>query len=299
MSNHPEKPVSFLKHVNEHQEIPEMIWTSKHEEELVAFCTQQLADMEAGEADPDAAAKFEYTANKQELQIHGIFVRVLNKRTMTDGYVTDVADTDSYLRTLLTWLADPESVEPTLRHPTRGVHSAENLAMALQSLVDLIRAKEERAKMVSQHGATLPLFALIAPGLWPATVHQLVLETLQLCGAVPAVVEDIIKSPDCLTALCCMLRAGSHENQKRSLAVLGILVRSPKILSETLQRGVVLYLLAHCSSAEGLSQAACGILEQMAGSPLHGLSVTEAMEQFLPAAVVCSLLVPIPQARAC
>jgi hypothetical protein len=338
------KVVPFIECVNSHQELPEMMWTSDHEKQLVDFCAQQVSDLQAGEWNREAVANFMYTADEPELLVYGIFVRLLNKRTAEDGYLTEVEDSDRYLETLLKWVSDPEGTCScsTLRNPTRGQHNAQNLALALQSLLDMLRKDAARIEAVSNYGATLALFALLKVGVWPANVQALVLDVLTLCGApatagagggsgwgsvrgqkdrivakglssAESVVDafkegatpqpdrasgsqagsfagDVLGSPDCFADLCCVLKAGTLDNQKRALAVLTVLVRTPKILNEVLKRGVVLYLLSHCSSSEhGLSKQARDLLRAMAGSPLHGLTVTEAMEQFLPAAVVAGV----------
>jgi hypothetical protein len=110
-------------------------------------------------------------------------------------------------------------------------------------------------------------------------------------------IADVLDNPNSLTELCCILKAGTRDNQTRALSVVEVFVRTPKLLSELLKRGVVMYLLGHCSSSEhGLSKQARELLKAMGNSPLHGLAVTEAMEQFLPAAVVAGVTADVTPA---
>eukprot|EP01043_Picozoa_sp_COSAG02_P030964 COSAG02_NODE_2001_length_10139_cov_15.596116_6_plen_917_part_00 len=337
------KPVSFLECVNSHQEIPELKWSTDHEKQIVEFCAQQVADLQAGEWSNENVTKFEFVADSTELQIHGIFVRVLNKRTADDGYLTEVEDSERYLATLLEWLTDSKGTcsRSSLQHPTRGEHTDQNLALALQSLLDMLTKSSVRTEAVSQCGASICLFDMLKVGVWPPNVQTLTLDVLKLCGGTTAskgggwssvrgqrdklvakglssaesvvgafqeasknsqpeasgttqkkstFVADVLDNPDSLTELCCILNSGTLDNQKRALSVIEVFVRTPKLLSELLKRGVVIYLLAHCSSSEhGLSKQARGLLKSMGNSPLHGLAVTEAMAKFLPAAVVAGV----------
>ena len=291
------KTLPFLECVNSHQEIPEMKWSTEHEKQLVDFCAQQVSDLQAGHWDNENVRKFEFTADATELRVHGIFVRLLNKRTAEDGYHTDVEDADRYLKTLLEWLTDSEGTcgRSSLQNPTRGEHTDQNLALALQSLMDMLKTSPVRTEAVSECGASICLFDLLKVGVRPAHVQALALDVLKLCGGTTtakkkSIVSDLLDNPDSLTGLCCILKAGTLDNQKRALYVVEVFVRTPKLLSELLKRGIVMYLLAHCSSSEhGLSKQAWDLLKTMGNSPLHGLAVTEAMGRFLPAAVVAGV----------
>ena len=341
------KPLPFLQCVNRHQELPEVLWSTDHEKQLVEFCAEQISALQAGDWDREGVAKFKYAANKDELQIHGIFVRVLNQRTMEDRYLTDVEAGEEYLAAVLYWLRDPATTcrETTLRNPTRGEHDTKNLALALQSLLDMLQKDAARATAVVSHGASLALFGMLKVGTWPANVHALVLDVLTLCGggapsssgsgrgsvrgetdrlvaksrssaeggvnafrtngsapaaspakqgSVPTMTTEIIESPYCLTLLCCMLKAGTLDNQKRALSAMSAFVRTPKVMAEAVKRGVILYLLALCGSAEhGVSKQARELLKVMAESPLHGLTVTETMETYLPPAVVAGVMADV------
>ena len=312
----------FLKTINSHNEIPEILWFEKHEEELRALCAKQTDDLAEGVCDHEAGISFNYKVTETELCIHGIYVRILVKRTVTEGFHEDVALPEVFFQRLLQWCCDPASLPVALDHPTRGVHTNVNVELTLQCVMHMLTASGGRIPAVSevsippairdifgmlpgmlnfsglvtccglffsaspQNGATGKLFEFCAPDKWPEPVHKLTLQVLLKCGDDAKFIQDVIKSPGCLTPLLCSLNGGTAATKKAAMEVLLVLTNNAKVLLETVRRGVVIYLLAIAASPDGINETARAVLQKMSKSALHGLKVTDAMEQFLPKAVV-------------
>ena len=84
-----------------------MKWSTDHEKQLVEFLCSKCQICRPGVGNENVE-KFEFVADSTELRVHGIFVRLLNKRTAEDGYLTEVEDSEQYLVKLLEWLTDSE-----------------------------------------------------------------------------------------------------------------------------------------------------------------------------------------------
>lgn len=285
-----DKPVPFLSLLNSYQSTPELIWSANHQTELVNFCAKQADDFDQDVWDKQATNEFVYQETCNELQIYGIFVKNLIDRTRMDGYHTDVEDPTPYLQTVLSWLKDDTSVQSTLQHPTRGTHTVDTVAIALQSVIDMVTHDKSYASSIPQCSATVPLFTFVMPGKLSAHVNELAIAALKAGVSVPTAIDQIIKDSDCLTPLMCILKGGTQANKSSALKLLSDIVQNPRLLVDVVQRGAVLYLLALTSSPDAMSERAREVLQQMAKSALHGLKVTEAMEQFLPPAVISGVV---------
>ena len=74
--------------------------------------------------------------------------------------------------------------------------------------------------------------------------------------------------------------------KKLALEVLEKLTTNAKVLADCIRRGAVIYMLHVVGTPDALAEKAREVLTGMCKSALHGLKVTERMEQFLPGAVV-------------
>ena len=279
-----------LAPLNEHVETPELVWTDKHETELVFCCEKWLDDILEGEGDPKCAVGHVYKENAKQLVIRSIYVSVLVKRTDTDGYMTDVKNPDVFFERLCEWCIDPASVQgDPFMEVTRGERSGENVCLALTCVDQFLAAAKERATKIHDHQATLSLFSFLNVSMWPPMVHQVGLQVLKKCCADPKVINDIVAAPDCLTGLLNLMHIGSETCKLLVLEVLSLITGNAKLLSDLIRRGVVLYLLEVVGCPTALNEKARVVLTGMVKSALHGLKVTERMEQFLPPAVVHGL----------
>eukprot|EP01051_Picozoa_sp_SAG22_P015756 SAG22_NODE_2109_length_3004_cov_2.193804_2_plen_837_part_00 len=280
------EPAPFLATINSHNETPEILWYEKHIVELKLLCAKQTDDLAEGVCDHEAGINFNYKVTETELCIHGIFVRILVKRTATEGFHEDVAMPEVFFQRLMQWCIDPASLPAVLDHPTRGEHSSVNVALVLQCIVHMLTTKVQRVPAVAESGATARFLEFCAPDKWSAAVHALTLQVLMKCGEDAKFIQDVIKSATSLTPLLCLLNGGTAANKKATMEALMLLTNNAKILLESIRRGVVIYLLAIAASPEGINETARLVLQKMSKSALHGLKVTDAMEQFLPKAVV-------------
>eukprot|EP01050_Picozoa_sp_SAG11_P000200 SAG11_NODE_4_length_33019_cov_28.098909_27_plen_1292_part_00 len=279
-------PTSFLKTINSHNEKPELVWYEAHIGELCALCRQQIDDLAEGVCDHEVGVRFEYKVTENELCVHGIFVRVLVKRTMAEGYHEDVALPEIFFQRLLQWCVDPSSLPAALDHPTRGEKIAANVVLSLQCILNMIAAKKDRTAFISDADSTHQLFEFCAPDIWPDAVHTLTLDIIARSGKEPKLIQDIIRDASCLTPLLCVLKTDTNAAQKGAINALQVLTDNPKILVECIRRGCIIYLLAIASTLDAINVQARAVLAKMSKSALHGLKVTDAMEQFLPKAVV-------------
>jgi DnaJ family protein C protein 13 len=280
----------FLDLINDHVETPEMIWSRDHEKELIKKCEEWTEDIEEGEGDPDCALGHVYKASETELVVRSIYVRVQVKKTDSEGFVADTKAPEVLFQRLCQWCIDPAKVPRDVMNVTRGEHTPENLAVALRCIEQMLTQKKDRAAKIHEHKSSVQLFSFLKPDKWPGMVHQQALKVLVLCCKQPKVIEDVIANYDALTPLLCLLKAGGTAVKALALTVIQLLTANAKILAECIKRGAVIYLLTIVGSPDALSEQSREVLTGMSKNALHGLKVVEAMEQFLPGAVVNGLI---------
>ena len=279
---------TFLTTMNSITEEPELVWKDRNETELVNFCEHQMEELLEGTHDPSLGVSYVYTVTKKELVVRGIYVRVFVARNMREGFVTDVERPGVFLHRLLQWCKDPTKVPRSLAEVCRGVHNPSNMSISLRAIIQMITANEDRVPQIADHDSTLTMMGL-THHTWPAAVHDLALDILLTCTKKGSAkhYDDIIGQGQSVTTLLCLLHSGNHTTKEKTMDVLQALCSNAKVLADCVRRGTVLYLLAIAGNPDNdLSPKARTVLTKMSKNPLHGLKVTDAMEQFLPKAVV-------------
>jgi DnaJ family protein C protein 13 len=170
-----------LQPLNAHVETPELVWTDKHEIELVKCCETWLEDIAEGEGEPDCAIGHVYKASAEDLVIRSIFIKVLVNRTQKDGYVTDVKDPEVLFQRICEWCIDPASVKGDMMAVTRGEMNGVNVGLALQCLDQMLAQKKERGFKIHEHKATLAIFGFLNMNKWPGFVHETALSLMKKC----------------------------------------------------------------------------------------------------------------------
>eukprot|EP01046_Picozoa_sp_COSAG06_P020750 COSAG06_NODE_1531_length_9161_cov_2.153498_5_plen_801_part_00 len=281
----------FLDVVNSHIETPEMIWNRDHEKELIKKCEEWMEDIDEGEGDPECALDHVYKASSSELVVRSCYVRVQVKKTESDGFVADMKKPEELFQRLCQWCTDPKSVPKDIMNVTRGKQTPENVTLALKCIEQFVAAKKkERVLKIHEFKTTAVFLNFLRPSVWPADVHHASLKVLNQCLGETKILEDVIADYNNLTPLLCLLKSGGNAVKAMALAVIQQMVANAKILSECIRRGAVIYLLSIVGSPDALSEKAREVLTVMSKSALHGLKVTDGMEQFLPNAVVSGLI---------
>ena len=276
----------FLSTVTSHVETPELIWSSDHEKELKKKCELWLEDIAEGEGDPECALSHVYKASETELLVRSVYIRIQVKLVEDEGYTENVKQPEVFVQRMCQWLIDPTKVPGNIMEVTRGTHCAEHLSQCLRGLEQFLVEKPERVQKVHEYRTIIKIFSFLHPETYAAVVHLQALQVLKLCASHPKVIEDVIAESDCLTGLIQQLKCGSPAVKKLALEVLEKLTTNAKVLADCIRRGAVIYMLHVVGTPDALAEKAREVLTGMCKSALHGLKVTERMEQFLPGAVV-------------
>jgi DnaJ family protein C protein 13 len=280
--------VEVLDTVNSHVETPFLIWTSDHEKELKKKCEIWLEDIAEGEGDPECALSHIYKASESELMIRSVYVRIQIKKTDDEGYMDNIKQPEVFLQRCCQWLIDPSKVPGNVMEVTRGGRSPETLTLCLRCIEQFLVEKPERVQKVHEFRTIIKLFSFLSPSTMNTVVHQQCLKVLLLCASHPKVIEDVTAESDCLTNLLAMLKS-DKASTTLALQVIEKLTTNAKVLADCVRRGCVIYILNVVGSPDKINEKAREVLQGMSKSALHGLKVTERMEQFLPGAVVNGL----------
>ncbi|CAG9764959.1 unnamed protein product [Ceutorhynchus assimilis] len=269
-----EKPEEILKILNSNSETPYLIWNNGTRMELTEFLVIQVNTREHG--DFNAATSFEFSAQKNELVIGGIFVKIYN-----DQPTFQIQNPKNLVIALLEYLHNQFEFLKNLANIAYSVSKDNKLnhtSMALRALTNVIL-----------HNPGVELQCI---GHFRLIFNLLVVNNVPIQTETLNVISVVTRNNECIndiagSAVLSFLLLSIYtllESHLQILEVLSALVTNTKIVKEALNKGAVLYLLnLFCNSSNPqVRQSAAELLARMTLDKLVGPKIKIATEVFLP-----------------
>lgn len=274
----------LLKTLNGNVENPYLIWNNSTRAELIEYLeTQQREIMRSGECpDPSYGADFKFSSHEDELIVGEIFVRVYNDQPMfplenPKEFTINLLD---YLGSQAQYLHSLSQVSQT---STLSSERLRNVQMCLTSLVNVIKTNPGVELQCIGH------FRLLFTLLRLEEMSEIQILAINVIANVTGnqeCVKDIAAS-EVLIYLLLLLHTSLKPNSAKHLATLEALIplmSNPKLVSQALSKGAIIYLLnlfANSQSHE-VREKVAELISKLTADKLSGPRIKLLLCKFLP-----------------